>query len=53
LELDDLGVAVAQGGYEGLEVADDVDDVAAAVGQYPRGLGQLGQCLTEFVAVAG
>lgn len=33
LELDDLGVAVAQRRDEGRQILDDVDDVAAAVGQ--------------------
>ena len=43
LELDDLLVAVTQCGDEGLQVLDDVDDVAAAVGQdstQPREFGE-------------
>ena len=35
VELHDLDVAVAQRGDEGLQILDDVDDVAAAVGEDP------------------
>ena len=35
LELHDLLLAVAQRGDEGLQILDDVDDVAAAVGEDP------------------
>ena len=45
LELNDLFLAVAQRADEGLQVLDDVDDVAAAVGEDPPDAGQLRQCL--------
>ena len=44
--------AVTQSADERLEVLQDVDDVAAAVGQNPPHSGQLSQRLAQFVAVA-
>ena len=52
LELHDLLIAVAQCADEVLQVLDDVDDVAAAVGQDPADPGQLSQGLAELVTVA-
>ena len=51
VELHDLLVAVAQRGDDGLQVLDDVDDVAAATGQDPPYSGQLSQRLPKLVAV--
>ena len=52
LELDDLGVAVPQHRHEGLQVLDDLDDVAAAVGEDPAQPGQLPDRLAQFHPVA-
>ncbi len=52
VELLNLHVAVAQRADEGLQVFDDVDDVAAAVGEDPADARQLTERLAQLVAVA-
>ena len=52
LELDNLGVAVAQHCHEGLQILDDFHDVPAAVGQRAAQPGELFDRLPQFGAVA-